>query len=163
MARVTVEDCLENVKNRFELVLISSKRARQIAQGAEPLVELENDKPTVVALREIAEGLIDAAILDEQEVESTEWDKEEEAAAELEAAELAAKMGVGTEATTTETDSSSDASAEAASTEAESEGEIDVAAALAAALAVDLGAPPVLDDSASDSKTDDSAPSEETS
>ncbi len=58
MARITVEDCLEHVENRFELVMIASKRAREIAvQGAQPLVEWENDKPTVVALREIAEGL----------------------------------------------------------------------------------------------------------
>ena len=65
MARVTVEDCLENVANRFELVMIASKRARQIAvRGAQPMVEWENDKPTVVALREIAEGLIDVSILD---------------------------------------------------------------------------------------------------
>ena len=65
MARVTVEDCLENVANRFELVMIASKRARQIAvRGAQPLVEWENDKPTVVALREIAQGLIDVSILD---------------------------------------------------------------------------------------------------
>ena len=65
MARVTVEDCLENVENRFELVMVASKRAREIAvRGAQPLVELENDKPTVVALREIAEGLIKADILD---------------------------------------------------------------------------------------------------
>ncbi len=59
MARVTVEDCLEHVDNRFELVLVASKRARQIARGAEPLVPWDNDKPTVVALREIAAGLID--------------------------------------------------------------------------------------------------------
>ncbi len=65
MARVTVEDCLENVENRFELVMVASKRAREIAvRGAQPLVEWENDKPTVVALREIAEGLIKADILD---------------------------------------------------------------------------------------------------
>ncbi len=64
MARVTVEDCLEHVDNRFELVMVSSKRARQIAtQGKEPLVPIENDKPTVIALREIAAGLIDASIL----------------------------------------------------------------------------------------------------
>lgn len=57
MARITVEDCLENVANRFELVLLASKRAREIAvQGAQPMVEWENDKPTVIALREIAEG-----------------------------------------------------------------------------------------------------------
>ena len=59
MARITVEDCLETVNNRFELVLTATKRARQIGHGAEPLVEEENDKPTVIALREIADGLID--------------------------------------------------------------------------------------------------------
>ena len=58
MARVTVEDCLENIHNRFDLILVASKRARQIARGvSEPMVERENDKPTVLALREIAEGL----------------------------------------------------------------------------------------------------------
>lgn len=67
MARVTVEDCLENVDNRFELVRLAARRARQIAMGKEPLVEPENDKPTVIALREIAEGLIDEQILDEAE------------------------------------------------------------------------------------------------
>jgi len=65
MARVTVEDCLENVANRFELVMVATKRARQIAvRGDQPMVEWENDKPTVVALREIAEGFVTAAILD---------------------------------------------------------------------------------------------------
>lgn len=64
MARVTVEDCLENVENRFELVMVASKRARQLStEGKEPKVEWENDKPTVVALREIADGLVDAEIL----------------------------------------------------------------------------------------------------
>lgn len=59
MARVTVEDCLEHVNNRFELVMLATKRARDIAiHGVQPLVEWENDKPTVVALREIAEGLV---------------------------------------------------------------------------------------------------------
>jgi DNA-directed RNA polymerase subunit omega len=59
MARVTVEDCLESVDNRFELVMLASKRARQIATGGkEPLVQEESDKPTVIALREIAEGLV---------------------------------------------------------------------------------------------------------
>ena len=73
MARVTVEDCLENVENRFELVMVSSKRARQIATGGkEPLVPIENDKPTVLALREIAEGLVTAAILEEPTQEETE-------------------------------------------------------------------------------------------
>jgi len=58
MARLTVEDCLELMDNRYDLVLLASKRARQLAIGADPLVEEENDKPTVIALREIAEGLI---------------------------------------------------------------------------------------------------------
>jgi DNA-directed RNA polymerase subunit omega len=60
MARVTVEDCLENVKNRFELVMLASKRARQLMRGSsEPKVAWENDKATVVALREIAMGYTD--------------------------------------------------------------------------------------------------------
>lgn len=58
MARVTVEDCLSKVDNRFELVLVASKRARQLANGKEALVPWENDKPTVVALREIAEDKV---------------------------------------------------------------------------------------------------------
>lgn len=58
MARVTVEDCLRNVKNRFELVLVAAKRARQLMRGKEPKVDWDNDKPTVVALREIAEGFV---------------------------------------------------------------------------------------------------------
>ena len=67
MARVTVEDCLEHVANRFELVMVASKRARQIAvRGDQPMVEWENDKPTVVALREIAEGFITPDILDKE-------------------------------------------------------------------------------------------------
>jgi DNA-directed RNA polymerase subunit omega len=66
MARVTVEDCLENVENRFQLVLVAAKRARQLALGAEPGVPRENDKMTVIALREIAEGCVTNAILDEE-------------------------------------------------------------------------------------------------
>ncbi|AJD46480.1 DNA-directed RNA polymerase subunit omega [Alcanivorax sp. S71-1-4] len=59
MARVTVEDCLEKLDNRFELVLVASKRARQLQTGGkEPRVAWENDKPSVVALREIAEGYV---------------------------------------------------------------------------------------------------------
>ena len=69
MARVTVEDCLENVANRFELVMVASKRARQLTIGGkEPRLPWENDKATVVALREVAEGMTTAAILDEAEV-----------------------------------------------------------------------------------------------
>ena len=65
MARVTVEDCLNNVDNRFQLVLVATKRARQISLGSEPYVEPENDKPTVLALREIAEGFVTRDILNE--------------------------------------------------------------------------------------------------
>ena len=65
MARVTVDDCLPHVENLFDLVLVAAKRARRIANGAEPMVEWENDKPTVVALREIAEGLITSEILED--------------------------------------------------------------------------------------------------
>ncbi len=64
MARITVEDCLDNVDNRFQLVLVATKRARQIANGKEPMVPWENDKPTVVALREIAEGKVTRTIMD---------------------------------------------------------------------------------------------------
>ncbi len=63
MARVTVEDCLDKVDNRFQLVLVASRRARQIALGHMPLVPEESDKPTVVALREIAANLIDIEAL----------------------------------------------------------------------------------------------------
>ncbi|MCK7597966.1 DNA-directed RNA polymerase subunit omega [Microbulbifer sp. CAU 1566] len=70
MARITVEDCLDHVDNRFELVIVGSKRARQIATGGrDPFVPEENDKPTVIALREIEEGFVDASILDEPEDE----------------------------------------------------------------------------------------------
>lgn len=63
MARITVEDCLDKVDNRFQLVLVAARRARQLVLGAEPLVPWENDKPTIVALREIAEHKIDPAAL----------------------------------------------------------------------------------------------------
>lgn len=64
MARITVEDCLDKIDNRFELVLTATKRARQIANGAEPMVPEENDKPTVLALREIAAGYVDSERVD---------------------------------------------------------------------------------------------------
>ncbi len=68
MARITIEDCLKNVDNRFELILVASKRARQLAKGVvEPTVETDNDKPTVLALREIAEGNVTADILDQSD------------------------------------------------------------------------------------------------
>ena len=77
MARVTVEDCLENVANRFELIMVASKRSRRIATGGmDPMVEEEGDKPTVIALREIAAGFVNADILTRVE----ELDPEEELA-----------------------------------------------------------------------------------
>jgi len=74
MARITVEDCLEQIDNRFEMVLTATKRARQIANGAEPMVEEANDKPTVIALREIADGLVDPERVDviQAEIEAAE-------------------------------------------------------------------------------------------
>jgi DNA-directed RNA polymerase subunit omega len=70
MARITVEDCLEHVENRFDLVLLAARRARQISQGADPLVPAENDKPTVIALREIAENLVNNETMDEMEAKA---------------------------------------------------------------------------------------------
>ena len=84
MARVTVEDCLENVANRFELVMVASKRARQMATGGkDPMVEEESDKPTVIALREIAEGHITPDILTRED----ELEAEQELAEVMEASE----------------------------------------------------------------------------
>ena len=65
MARITVEDCLQNVDNLFDLVLLAAKRSRQLANGAEARVEWENDKPTVVALREIADCEVTLDLLDD--------------------------------------------------------------------------------------------------
>jgi len=83
MARITVEDCLENIENIFEMVLVAAKRARRIAHGADTLVDLENDKPTVVALREIADGHITPSILEEIEQPVTEEFMQPEAADEV--------------------------------------------------------------------------------
>ncbi len=91
MARVTVEDCLENVDNRFELVLVASKRARQLANGKPPMLEWDNDKVTVMALREIAEGHVTASILTEVEVEEVE----EEFLMAEEGSEVTAESGTG--------------------------------------------------------------------
>jgi DNA-directed RNA polymerase subunit omega len=87
MARITVEDCLEHVDNRFDLVLVGSKRARQLANGVEPLLPWQNDKPTVMALREIADGLIKPAML-------AEADRAAEDAAEALEKALAAEFGM---------------------------------------------------------------------
>jgi DNA-directed RNA polymerase subunit omega len=83
MARITVEDCVSNIENIFEMVLVASKRARRIAHGADPMVEAENDKPTVLALREIAEGHITPSILEEIEVPTPDEFMQPEAAEEI--------------------------------------------------------------------------------
>ena len=72
MARITVEDCVENIENIFEMVLVAAKRARRLAHGADAMVELENDKPTVIALREIADGLVTPSILEEIDQPATD-------------------------------------------------------------------------------------------
>ena len=77
MARVTVEDCLDHVDNRFDLVLLASKRARQLVNGVDPLLPWENDKPTVMALREIAEGLVDDQIVNPSPELEIELESEE--------------------------------------------------------------------------------------
>lgn len=86
MARITVEDCLDKVDNRFQLVLVATKRARQLSKGAQPFVDWENDKPTVVALREIAEDYVGPAILEEKP------EPEPELAFELDTNALQAEM-----------------------------------------------------------------------
>ena len=126
MVRVTVEDCLDNVANRFELVLVSSKRARQIAMGKEPMVEEENDKPTVIALREIAEGLVTADILEE-----TEEEVEEIMAEDMEVAAAEMSTSPVDEAVAEQTSGAAPATAAGVSD--------DVAAAIQAALKAELG------------------------
>ena len=90
MARITVEDCLEVVGNRFELVMMASKRARQLANGVEPLIDNHEsgDKPTVLALREIAARKIDNELIDR--VEKAERERAEREALEWAAAEVVA-------------------------------------------------------------------------
>ena len=88
MARITVEDCLEVVDNRFELVLMASKRARQLATGVEPTLDNSEhqDKPTVLALREIAARRIDQPYIDA--VDKSERERKEREALEWAAAEV---------------------------------------------------------------------------
>lgn len=94
MARITVEDCLDHVENRFELVMVGSKRARQLATGGkDPLVPWENDKPTVVALREIELGLVNATILDEPADDGMDIIEEQLQQALSKAQEVEAELG----------------------------------------------------------------------
>ncbi|MFD3283517.1 DNA-directed RNA polymerase subunit omega [Alteromonas macleodii] len=73
MARVTVEDAVDKIGNRFDLVLVAARRARQIAtEGKDPMVDVQNDKPTVTALREIEEGLVTADTLEQAELQAQE-------------------------------------------------------------------------------------------
>ena len=90
MARITVEDCLQVVDNRFELVMMAAKRARQLANGVEPQIENDesNDKPTVLALREIAARRIDQNYIDA--VDKAERERKEREALEWAAAEVVA-------------------------------------------------------------------------
>ena len=95
MARITVEDCLEVVNNRFELVMMAAKRARQLANGVEPQLDNSeaNDKPTVLALREIAARRIDLEYIDA--VEKAERERKEREALEWAAAEVVADDASG--------------------------------------------------------------------
>lgn len=93
MARITVEDCLEVVDNRFELVLMATRRARQVAKGADALVEANNDKPTVVALREIAGRKVSNEMIDE--IDRVERERKEREALEWAAAEVDEDMKGG--------------------------------------------------------------------
>lgn len=95
MARITVEDCLAVVDNRFELVLMATKRARQLANGADPLVDSINDKPTVLALREIAGRKINQEMINE--VERQERVKAEREALEWAAADVDEDLAKGGE------------------------------------------------------------------
>ena len=90
MARITVEDCLEVVNNRFELVMMAAKRARQLANGVEPTIDNSEagDKPTVLALREIAARSIDNSLIDQ--VDKAERERKEREALEWAAAEVVA-------------------------------------------------------------------------
>lgn len=93
MARITVEDCLEVVDNRFELVLMATRRARQVAKGADALVEANNDKPTVVALREIAGRKVSNEMIDQ--IDRAERERKEREALEWAAAEVDEDMKGG--------------------------------------------------------------------
>jgi DNA-directed RNA polymerase subunit omega len=88
MARITVEDCLQNVPNLFQLVLVASKRARKLANGAEATLEWSNDKPTVLALREVAAGHVGLEILEEPDRPAHDFIPEPEFMGELRAPHL---------------------------------------------------------------------------
>ena len=86
MARVTVEDCLHDVDNLFQLVLVAARRTRQIYSGSDPKVPADGDKPTVIALREIAAGEVGPEVLDEKITPALDFEETEEMGAEVAAA-----------------------------------------------------------------------------
>ena len=140
MARITVEDCLENVDNRFELVLVAARRTRQLQLGHDPLVPEDRDKHTVIALREIAEGLVTSDILKEVEVDTRQELEEVFAPGEGEASET-----------------SGEAAAEATASDTGEMGEAEISAEDLAALADLIESAPVAQalEAASDEETHD--------
>ena len=148
MARITVEDCLENVENRFELVLVAARRTRQLQLGHDPLVPEDRDKHTVIALREIAEGLITSDILKEVEVDTRQELEEVFASGESEASENAGE-----------------ATAEATVPETEDRGEAEISAEDLAALADLIESVPIaqaLETVSDETASDETASDEET-
>jgi len=147
MARITVEDCLENVENRFELVLVAARRTRQLQLGHDPLVPEDRDKHTVIALREIAEGLITSDILKEVEVDTRQELEEVFASGESEASENAGE-----------------ATAEATVPDTTDRGEAEISAEDLAALADLIESAPVAQvlETASDETASDETASDET-
>ena len=125
MARVTVEDCLDKIPNRFDLVVLAARRARDITLGRAPFVERENDKPTVIALREIAEGKIDLDYLTVQEASPVDMlgKPEPEPGPTDTDEELAALLMEDADEEDEDEDSETGADAEAAAAEAEPEAE----------------------------------------
>lgn len=97
MARITVEDCLDNVDNRFQLVLVATRRARQLLAGADTFVPRENDKPTVIALREIADGFVTNAILLDEEAPQAGLETDENTAVQTQTGGLDASPAPGKE------------------------------------------------------------------
>ncbi len=147
MARVTVEDCLENMVNRFQLVLVATARARQLAYGSAPLVPDDNDKPTVIALREIAEGLVDASILDEKpETLSDYMDTGQSVAGEEGAEADAAEATESTEAATETAPASEPAEAEPALDAGEAAAETETETPADDTVAIDADADPAAAD-----------------
>ena len=148
MARITVEDCLENVENRFELVLVAARRTRQLQLGHDPLVPEDRDKNTVIALREIAEGLITSDILKEVEVDTRQELEEVFASGESEASENAGE-----------------ATAEATVPDTEDRGEAEISAEDLAALADLIESVPIaqaLETVSDETASDETASDEET-